>query len=118
MTLKRNITITVRLTEKELSALNTDVQRTGLSREAYVRSLINGFVPATRPSADYQKLLQYLRITCNNLNQIAMIANKDGNINAENYGNEVRNLKKIILEIKQEQSKEIDIYGCDKNMGY
>lgn len=111
--LKRNKSFLIRLSQDELTQLNNDVEKTGLSRESYVRSLINGYIPATRPSGDFEKVLQFLRITSNNLNQIAMIANKNGNINAEEYALEVHNLKMLILEIKQEQSKAIKINnGC------
>ena len=117
--LKRNKSFLIRLSQDELTQLNNDVEKTGLSRESYVRSLINGYIPAARPSNDFQKVLYFLRITSNNLNQIAMIANKNGNINAEEYALEVQNLKMLILEIKQEQSKAIKInYGCHQDMGH
>lgn len=109
--LKRNKSFLIRLSQDELMQLNNDVEKTGLSRESYVRSLINGYIPATRPSGDFQKVLHFLRITSNNLNQIAMIANKNGNINADEYAQEVRNLKMLILDIKQEQIKAIKIHN-------
>lgn len=115
MALKRNITITVRLSEKELSLLNGDVQRTGLSREAYIRSLINGYVPASRPSDDFKSIMKHLHNACNNINQIAMVANKTGII-TEGYQNELEQLKRITLEIKKAQYKAWAINGNHKNI--
>ena len=57
--LKRNKSFLIRLSQDELTQLNNDVEKTGLSRESYVRSLINGYVPATRPSNDFQKVLYF-----------------------------------------------------------
>jgi len=110
MALRRSITITVRLCDEELTLLNNDVQRTGLSREAYIRSLINGYVPVSRASDDFKKIMAHLHNACNNLNQIATVANKTGLI-SEAYQNEVEELKKITLEIKQIQSKAHKING-------
>lgn len=43
---KRNIEIKVRLNRKEAEALNKRVKKSRLSREAYLRHLINGRLPA------------------------------------------------------------------------
>ena len=42
---KRNIEIKVRLNRKEAELLNKRVKKSRLSREAYLRHLINGLVP-------------------------------------------------------------------------
>ena len=49
----RNIEIKVRLNRKEAEALNKRVKKSRLSREAYLRHLINGVVPQDAPPPDY-----------------------------------------------------------------
>jgi|GEM_PF-6853644 hypothetical protein len=43
--LKRSIKITFRLNAKEQQSLVKQVNKSGLSQEGYLRSLINGYVP-------------------------------------------------------------------------
>ena len=50
---KRNIAILFRLNRKEAEALDKRVKKSGLSREAYLRQLINGLVPRNAPPPDY-----------------------------------------------------------------
>ena len=50
---KRNIEIKVRLNRKEAETLNKRVKKSRLSREAYMRHLINGVVPQDSPPPDY-----------------------------------------------------------------
>ena len=42
-----------RLNRKEAEALDKKVKKSGLSREAYLRHLINGVVPRDAPTPDY-----------------------------------------------------------------
>lgn len=46
---KRNIEIKVRLNRKEAEILNKRVKKSRLSREAYLRHLIDGVVPQDSP---------------------------------------------------------------------
>lgn len=48
---KRNVAILFRLNRKEAEALDKNVKKSGLSREAYLRHLINGVVPRDAPAA-------------------------------------------------------------------
>ena len=49
----RNIEIKVRLNRKEAEALNKKVKKSRISREAYLRHLINGVVPQDAPPPEY-----------------------------------------------------------------
>ena len=51
--IKRNVEIKVRLSRKEAEALNKRVKKSGISREAYIRHLIEGSVPREAPPPDY-----------------------------------------------------------------
>ena len=70
----RNIEIKVRLNRKEAEALNKKVKKSRISREAYLRHLINGVVPQDAPPPEYFDFMRELHRVGNNLNQIAQKA--------------------------------------------
>ena len=74
----RNIEIKVRLNRKEAEALNKKVKKSRISREAYLRHLINGVVPQDAPPPEYFDFMRELHRVGNNLNQLARIANFNG----------------------------------------
>jgi len=69
--LKRSIKITFRLNAKEQQSLVKQVKKSGLSQEAFIRSLINGYVPKELPPPDYFSMTRELHAIGGNLNQIA-----------------------------------------------
>ena len=75
---RRNIEIKVRLNRKEAEALNKKVKKSRISREAYLRHLINGVVPQDAPPPVYFDFMRELHRVGNNLNQLARIANFNG----------------------------------------
>ncbi|WP_270778507.1 plasmid mobilization protein [Holdemanella biformis] len=102
MTLKRKNEIKLRLTDKELEQLNEDVKKTGYSREAYIRSMLIKYrVPKPMPPESFNNTIYYLRKIGNNINQLAIIANKTGNIDTKKYKYEYEELNKIILELRK-----------------
>ena len=68
---KRNVHIQFWLDKKEAEAFQKKVKRSGLSREAYLRHLVNGLVPQDAPPPDYYAMMRELHGIGNNLNQIA-----------------------------------------------
>ena len=70
---KRNVHIQFWLNRKEAEALDKKVRRSGLSREAYLRHLIDGVVPQDAPPPDYFSMMRELHGVANNLNQIAQV---------------------------------------------
>ena len=66
---KRNIEIKVRLNRKEAELLNKRVKKSRLSREAYLRHLINGLVPQDAPPPAYFDFMRELHGIGNNLNR-------------------------------------------------
>lgn len=93
--------IKVRLSQEELDKLNNDVKQIDFPREKYLRSLINGFIPRGKPIQEYLKVLKELNAIGNNMNQIAVVANKNGSIDVMKYKEEVKKLKLEIAEIKR-----------------
>lgn len=73
---KRNVHVQFWLDKKEAEAFNKKVKRSGLSREAYLRHLVNGLVPQDAPPPAYYDFMRELHRIGGNLNQIAQKAHK------------------------------------------
>ena len=97
----RNNRIILRLTDTELDRLNTAVQKSGLSREVYLRKLIDGIQPRELPLPDFYPMMRQLYYCGNNLNQIARKAHALGSIDAEKYDEAVAEFREIVEEISR-----------------
>ncbi len=75
---KRNHVIPVRLNTKELRFLEEQVEKSGLSREEYIRSIVMGGEVRARPCEHHTELLRKVSGLCNNANQLAHVANGCG----------------------------------------
>ena len=75
---KRNVHVQFWLDKKEAEAFNKKVKRSGLSREAYLRHLVNGLVPQDAPPPAYYDFMRELHRIGGNLNQIARALNEYG----------------------------------------
>ncbi|MCR0507550.1 MobC family plasmid mobilization relaxosome protein [[Clostridium] innocuum] len=98
-----------RLTPDEFKHLNLEVEKSGLSRESYLRSLIRHELPRGKPTEDYLEVIHQLKMIGNNLNQIAVIAYKTNAIDIIHYKEEVRKLKLQLAEIKRIASRPIQL---------
>ena len=99
--IKRNIAILFRLNRKEAEALDKRVKKSGLSREAYLRQLINGLVPRNAPPPDYYSMMRELHQIGNNLNQIAQKAHVLNVIDIQRYDQEVRKFRQAVEHITE-----------------
>lgn len=97
----RNIEIKVRLNRKEAEALNKKVKKSRISRETYLRHLINGVVPQDSPPPVYFDFMRELHRVGNNLNQIAQKAHVLNVIDAPRYDAAVREFEKVVREITE-----------------
>ena len=95
---KRNIRIQFWLDRKEKELLDKRVKRSGLSREAFLRHLVNGFQPKDATPPDYC-MMRELHGIGRNLNQIAQKAHTLNVIDAQRYDEEVRKLEAAIRKI-------------------
>lgn len=95
----RNRTVLLRLTDDELSHLHTLVAKSGLSQEAYLRSLIVGLRPRDKPPPDYLAMMRELHAIGNNLNQIAAKLHTTGKMDAPRYDEETRKLAAALTKI-------------------
>ena len=92
---KRNIEIKVRLNRKEAEILN----KRRLSREAYLRHLIDGVVPQDSPPPDYYSMMRELHGVANNLNQIAQKAHVLNVVDVQRYDMAVHQVEAAIKTI-------------------
>lgn len=109
MKVKRNNRIEIRLSDDELDYLNRAVAKTGLSREAYLRLIIQKIVPAEKPYPDLVETITQLRRIGNNLNQIAVIAHRTGSIDTMKYKknyDELQNQIQSVLRVNDEYRKD------------
>ena len=98
---KRNVHIQFWLDEKEAENFNRNVKRSGLSREAYLRQLINGLVPRAAPPPDYYGMMRELYHIGNNMNQIAQKAHALNFIDAQRYDEGMHEFKAAVRKITE-----------------
>ena len=96
---KRNVHIQFWLNRKEAESLDKKVRRSGLSREAYLRHLIDGVVPQDAPPPDYFSMMRELYGIANNLNQIAQKAHTLNVIDVQRYDAAVSQFEAAVKEI-------------------
>lgn len=97
----RRIKIMVRLNEEERKRLVQQVKQTGLSQEAYIRSLINGYIPKSLPPLDYYTLVRELNAIGNNLNQLAAKAHTIGHPDRHAFQREADDLRHAVQLIQE-----------------
>lgn len=98
---KRNNRIVFYLTDKELKIFQNKIKKTGLSREAYIRKVIQNIIPKELPNADFNSVLYQLRMIGNNIHQIAIKANTLQFIDAPEYRKNYEHLQVVIGEIME-----------------
>ena len=98
---KRNVHVQFWLDKKEAEAFNKKVKRSGLSREAYLRHLVNGLVPQDAPPPAYYDFMRELHRIGGNLNQIAQKAHVLGVIDERRYEEEMRKFDQLVRDITQ-----------------
>ena len=96
---KRNVHIQFWLDKKEAEAFQKKVKRSGLSREAHLRHLVNGLVPQDAPPPDYYAMMRELHGIGNNLNQIAAKAHTLNALDVQRYDENCRKLDEAIKTI-------------------
>ena len=95
----RTIVIKCRLNQKEADLINKQVKKSGLSRESYLRQIINGLIPTDLPPPDYYKMMNELRAIGVNMNQIAQKAHVLNVIDVRRYDEAFNTLKQSLVEI-------------------
>jgi len=65
-----DVVIRIQMTQKESEDLNKKVEVTGLTKSAFIRVLIAGYIPKPKPDSEFYVLLHKLYAVCNNINQL------------------------------------------------
>jgi len=96
---RRTVEIKLRLNDKEAASLNARARKSGLSRESYLRHIINGLAPTDAPPPDYYAMMKELHAIGTNLNQIARKAHVLNAIDVRKYDDAVAVLNKAVVGI-------------------
>lgn len=72
---KRNVQILFRLTEEEAEQLYSLVQKSGYSKEAFLRGMVKGYRLCEKPDPEFYKMMRELSAIGNRINQLAAKAN-------------------------------------------
>ena len=89
------------LNDKENKILNQKIEKAKISKSDYFRLLITDKEIKEKPGEKFYDVVKNLRGMATNLNQLAIVANKTGNINKERYESLEKEIKDLILEIKK-----------------
>ena len=98
---KRNIRVTVRLSEEEYNKHESRRIKTGLSREAYIRNALDGIVPKEKPDERFYEMMKVLSGIANNVNQLARKANEYGSVNSRALIVEAEKWSQFQTEIRE-----------------
>jgi len=98
---KRNIRVTVRLSEEEYAKHESRRIKTGLSREAYIRNALDGIVLKEKPDERFFEAIKGIAGIANNVNQLARIANASGSIQTHMLQTEAEKWSKLQTGIRE-----------------
>jgi len=98
---KRTFRVRVWLNEMEYNTLKISVQKSGLSQEAFLRKILNGYQVKEFPPLEFRELIRQICAIGNSLNQIAAKANSLHMLDAEKYQQNYRQLLNILLSIQK-----------------
>ena len=98
---KRNNLIQVWLSDDELSKLDIQAQKCGLSRAAFLRQMICGIQPKELSSPDFRPMMRQLYYCGNNLNQIARKGDALNVIDAQHYEEALKLFRKTVIELNK-----------------
>jgi hypothetical protein len=98
---KRNKRLWVHLNDEEYEKAINNFKKTGLSNEAVLRDLINGFAPKEKPDERFYEIMKDISGIANNVNQLARKANAFGSIHSKMLQAEAEKWGKLHTEIRE-----------------
>ena len=96
---KRNHLIRFRLDDTEHAKFLEDVEKTGLTQQAFLKLLVSGYAPKEKPPPDYYAMTTELRRVGNNLNQIARAIHTTGLFDPSEYDENAKLYRETLREI-------------------
>ncbi len=103
---KRDKSIHIRLTQKELDYLHRRSEKAGLPVSTFIRFLIKGMVPHDSPPPEFWQVRNDLFSIGNDIKQLAAIARAQGSIQAQRLDDALADLNKVALELLTRQLPE------------
>ena len=94
---QRHYRARVWLNENEYKQFARNVEKTGLSKETYLRQLIIGYNPKELPSVEYYNVLEQLTAISNYLSDIILKTETENNQNQSALSNMYSSLLKSII---------------------
>ena len=107
----KTVQIHFRVNESDYEHLRQTAESCGVSMSVLVRSLISGFQPKEFPKEEFHKCLNLLSVTANNINQIVARALAFGYLDVQELDEEVRELKKLRLDLMEQFLTSEEPYG-------
>lgn len=95
---KRNHEIKIRFLDQELKKLNGKVRKTGMSREAYCREVLNGSEVKEGPSADVPLLLREVRQNSVLLDQLVQARGEVEGVRLAQLLDQMQEVERMIVE--------------------
>lgn len=97
----RNVPILFRLNESEAEYLNRLVARSGYSREAFLRAMVQGYQLCERPEPQFYQIMRELSAIGNRVNQLAAKANALEYIDTPMLKQEVKKWHDFQLDVRK-----------------
>ena len=91
----------MRVSDEELEFINGNSERTGYSREAYIRSVLLNNVPREKPDEEFYVSMRMLAGLANNINQLARHVNTYDSDIAWILYNQAEEWGKLQVEIRE-----------------
>lgn len=89
------------INQVEAKELERKVKLAGLNESDFLRMLIMKTILKEKPGAEFYEYEKLMRAIGINLNQVARVANKTGNINKDYYEEEARKWNEFMVEVKR-----------------
>lgn len=115
--MKNTRQFTIKLSESDMRLLSHHASYCSLSKSAYMRHLIQNYVPKVAPPYSYHLMVKELRIIGGNLNQLAKVANAERYIDVDKYKAIASYLFEKVDEIEAAVSEPISIEEYTDGIG-
>ena len=99
--MKRNRSMLLRFSTKELETLTEKARKTNFSREEFCRRILNGATVKEAPTTDYMMLLRTLRNQYYELNEIRKLLAAGGKITPERIEADLLEFRQVITKIEE-----------------
>ena len=98
---KRKYRLWVHLSDDEYNTVTSRIEKSGLSKEAYIRSVLFDRVPREKPDEQFHTMMRELLESLNNANQYARQVNSFDSDAAWKLYNELEKLSRLQLDIRK-----------------